>query len=121
MHIFVYKTESLGKLVIDTFMIFCHQDISSLQVSICHLFDSHRNYFLATSMFRLPQKIQDSHQQLAYHQQIEESEIQVKLKNVVTSVSLVKLKLDIVIRCGCFNKLFSSSYVFINSPVSFLL
>ena len=43
------------------------------------------------------------------------------MKSGVISVPLVKLKLDIKIHCGCFNKSFSSASVFKISAISFLV
>ena len=47
--------------------------------------------------------------------------IQVKVEKWCDKCSVVILKLDIKIRCGCVKKSFSSSYVFLYSPISFLV
>ena len=44
-----------------------------------------------------------------------------KLKRDTLSVPLVKLKLAITNRCGCFIRIFSSAYFFLCSPILFLL
>ena len=52
-----------------TLWVFCQQGVLSLYVLICPFFDSHKNYFLAILLFRLPQQIMCFRQLLALHKQ----------------------------------------------------
>ena len=106
---------------------------------ICPAFDSHRNCFLAVSFFRLPHQIIEFHHGLAQLQQQTKRNcwtlnavycikrfflyfvVQDPSKSwkVMLYFPMVKLKLDVNNRCSCFNKSFSSAYVFMFSPISF--
>ena len=62
LQIFSYDIESLEELVNDSFVgFFVSKIFLSLYVLICPLFDSHKSFFLAVSLFLLPKQMMDFH------------------------------------------------------------